>query len=169
MNTHLTHNSHTTPNKIHSSDVVMPGREQVLLDTLRDSSLVWQSAHKRDSRSWRSGGGSDPFRPNLDPLSERELTPTNSGISKRSLEGDIGLDWHTVEESTLTTQTEDHDVILQKTLVNSYSHQVRKSMNRRSYTAEFVSRHDKDQRCSLNDSTCPAVRDLFEELSAKIQ
>lgn len=158
---------HTPVPPVDSGDAAMPSRQEALIGNLRDQSLMWQSSRAQEHRSWESGGGSDPRCPDLDPLSDASFLRANSGMRSGSMRRNIGMDWHSVESETLNTETEQYVVSFKKTVARSYSHQLQEIIDRSWYVVDFVSRDDQGQRFSLNETGCPQLRDIFEEIASR--
>lgn len=78
----------------------------------------------------------------------------------------VGIDWHTAESVTLSARTGEYEVVLTKTAVNSYSHRTRTGIDKSWVTVEFFDPHEHARRLSLDGSTFPEVRDLFEEIAS---
>jgi hypothetical protein len=170
MNSEPVNSSRTPVNIIHSGAVVMPCREQFLLQFLQEARLEWKMTRALEHRSWESGGGSDPRCPDLDPpLSDRQFLRTPFGGFGRSMGVHIGMDWQTINSETLSASREQYDVFVKKTIVNSYSHQVRQSITRCWYAVEVVSREDKRQIVSFDEAGFPTLGAFFEEIAAKIK
>ncbi len=148
----------------------LPSREQVLLELLSDPSLAWNASRARDDVTWDSINGQDPTTALLGDLDDigRPMRRHDSRVRNHGLQpmkGHTGIDWHTVELETLSTTTENYDIVLRKTRVNSYSHRTRVHFDNTSYSAEFSDREDKSQRVAVDGQHHPALEKLFNQIA----
>jgi hypothetical protein len=161
--------SHTTNHLMLNGEAVMPNRELLLLEGLRNPSIEWKISHKRDHRSWRSGEETDPCHHSLATSCDVMSPRATSSRGNRLGQMHVGTDWHTTESVTLTARTGEHEVVLNKTAVNSYSHRTRAGIDKSWFTVEFFDPHEDARRLSVDGSKFPVLRDLFEEIASRVQ
>ncbi len=161
--------SRTMDPSIHLGDAVMPTRELLLLEGLRNPSIEWKISHKRDHRSWRSGEETDPCHHSLATSCDVMSPRATSSRGNRLGQMHVGTDWHTTERVTLTARTGEHEVVLNKTAVNSYSHRRRAGIDKSWVTVEFSDPLENARRLSLDGSKFAVLRDLFEEIASRVQ
>lgn len=156
-----------------TGDISMPTRDEVLVETLRDASLTWSSSRSRQHETWKSDARSYILSPSAgldDGLSPRPHRGFGIGGVRPALRlmTYAQIDWHTVETETLRTTTDALEVVFTKTHVNAYSHQFRQGTDKTSYVAEFRSLDDKDQRVRVEESQCPALARIFQDIAKRI-
>jgi hypothetical protein len=167
------HDELAKANKYGVAVAAMPSREQALIDSLKDIDLSWQIKSAKDHRSWESSGV-DPYAPNPDPLNEGlfsnhfRLLPDRS-FSGRRFPHSTGIDWHTVETETLSTENDLYTISFRRTHINSYMHHLRRGVNEISYTAEFVDRSDASHKVVVDSAQFPELGTLFSLISKSVQ
>jgi hypothetical protein len=161
---------HSQSTALELDKVVLPARAQMLIESLRDPALQWRSSHTQGREAWESDRGVDPTRPVL----ETDYPSSRRGHSTSVRGGSFGprphahVDWHTTDSVVLASSTDLYEVILRKTHVNSYSHRTRTGVDKTWYSAEFRSLNGERDTVTSNDSECPILARVFEDISRKV-
>ncbi len=158
---------------VNSGEISSPSREQALIESLVESKLSWSTECHEEDHRWHSSE-TDPFLPPPDPGCDvgygKSYRPGfGQPMSPFRIVAQSGMNWHKIRTEILRSSSDEYDIVLIKTHVNWYRHNLRKEKDTVSYEARFTDREDPTRTFRISDQAGSRLAQIIKDISRAIQ